>query len=73
LDLDASELIASIFIGLIGMALFVYAKKQSRFPHGVVGVILMVYPYFVPNAYADVAIAIALLGALWAATRFLNL
>jgi hypothetical protein len=65
-------MLASILIGIVGMALVVYAKKQSRWPHGVVGLLMMIYPYFIPNALASGAIAVVLLGSLWAATRFLH-
>ena len=72
MDLDANAILAGIFIGLVGMALVVYAKKQARLPHGVVGVVLMVYPYFVPNVFVTLAIAVVLVAALWATTRYLG-
>jgi hypothetical protein len=67
--MDANEILASMLVGTLGAGLLVYAKKQERLPHGVVGVPLMVYPYFVPNVIAIAAIAGALLVALWGATR----
>jgi hypothetical protein len=71
-DLDANELLASLFIGLIGTALLVYAKSQSRLPHGIVGAVLIVYPYFIPNVFAALGIAVVLLAGLWGTTRFLR-
>jgi hypothetical protein len=72
-DLDANELLASGFISLVGTALLVYGKKQSRLPHGAVGIVMIVFPYFIPNVYAELGIAAALVVALWAVVRFARL
>lgn len=69
MDLDANALLASFLIGLVGAACFVYGRKQARVPPMAVGVILVVYPYFVQNVGVMIAIAVALLAALWAITR----
>lgn len=69
MNLDAPSLIASFLIGLIGFAIFVYGKKQRREPHLVAGLVLMVFPYFVPNAVAMVGIATAVVGAAWLAVQ----
>jgi hypothetical protein len=37
-------------VGLVGSALFMYGRKQSRLPHMVAGVILCVFPFFVSSA-----------------------
>ena len=66
---DPNALLASLLIGVVGLALFVYGRKQHRFPHLLVGLALMVYPYFVPAALPMAAIAAALLLLLWGATR----
>ena len=70
--MDANELLAGGFVGLVGMALLVYAKKQSRLPHGVVGIALMVFPYFMPNVFVTMGVAVALVAGLWASTRYLG-
>ena len=66
---DPNALLASLLIGAVGLALFVYGKKQQRFPHLLVGLALVVYPYFVPEALPMAGIAAALLFLLWGATR----
>jgi len=71
-DLDANELLASLFVGLVGSALLIYAKSQSRLPHAIVGGLLIVYPYFVPSVIGVGGIAVVLLGGLWGATRYLG-
>jgi hypothetical protein len=69
MDLDANALLASLFIGLIGAACFVYGRRQSRLPPMAVGAAMVIYPYFVPNIVAMAAVAVALLAAMWAAMR----
>lgn len=54
----------AIFLGLIGMALVLYGRKQGRWPHIVVGLVLLVYPYFVGNVVVQVVIAVVLLAGL---------
>jgi len=54
-----------VLIGLIGLGLFVYGKRQRRAPHLAAGVVLMVYPYFVPGVALMLVIAGAILGLLY--------
>jgi len=49
MSLDSTWLFASLFPGAIGFVLFVYGKKQERWPHLVTGLSLMLYPYFTPG------------------------
>ena len=46
------------------MGLFIYGKRQRRAPHLAIGVVLMVYTYFVPNVALMCVIGAALLGLL---------
>ncbi|HEX7506953.1 MAG TPA: hypothetical protein VF550_09285 [Polyangia bacterium] len=62
--MSGNFLLASLFIGSIGMGLFIYGKRQRRAPHLAVGVLLMVYTYFVPNVPLMCVIGAALLGLL---------
>jgi hypothetical protein len=62
-------LIASFFIGIVGFSIFLYGKKQQRIPHLACGLVLMIYPYFVPGAALMVGIAVALLGILAVAVK----
>jgi len=64
MNFDTGSLVASFMIGIVGLALFIYGKKQQRFAHLGVGMLLMVYPYFVPGVALMVAIGVALVAAL---------
>jgi hypothetical protein len=60
MNLSSANIIASVLFGSIGFAAFIYGKKQSNFKALVLGMILMVYPYFVPNPIALYAIGVVL-------------
>lgn len=66
---DANSLLASMLVGSIGLVAFLYGKKQGRIPQMAVGVVMMVYPYFVTNIALMLGVAVALLGGLWGAVR----
>ena len=46
---DASSIIAGLLVSSIGFVLFSYGKKMSRPPHMISGLVLMVFPYFIPG------------------------
>lgn len=69
-DSDANAIVVSFAVGLIGFGIFIYGKRQSRFPHLLVGILLMAYPYFVSNVPLSLGLAAALIVALWLAVRF---
>jgi len=65
---NPSWLLTSLVIGSVGFGFFMYGKKQRRMPHLAVGVVLMVYPYFVSGVTATIVIAVALVGLLYLAS-----
>jgi hypothetical protein len=69
LSFDANSLLVSLLFSSFGFVFFAYGKKQSRLPHMIAGVALMIYPYFVSNLIAMSAIGVALIGLLWLAVR----
>jgi hypothetical protein len=68
-SLDVSTILLGGFVGLIGLALVSYGGKEVRIPHIAVGLILLVYPYFVGNLIAIVVIAVALVVGLALVSR----
>ncbi len=66
---DPTWLFLSLIPGGVGFVLFVYGKKQERWPHLVAGLAFMVYPYFA-TSIASLTIAGGAIGvALWLAVR----
>jgi hypothetical protein len=69
MSFDTPTLLAGLLVSSIGFVLLSYGKKMSRPPHLLVGLVLMVYPYFVPGAILTLAIGGVLLGVLWLAVK----
>jgi hypothetical protein len=49
-----------VVFGSIGLAYFVYGKKQQRFVPLLCGIALMVYPYFISNTVLLVAVGLVI-------------
>jgi hypothetical protein len=58
--MNASTLLWGLLFSSIGFAFFLYGRKQRAVVPLVCGIALMIYPYFVPNVIALVAIGIVL-------------
>ena len=67
--LDPTWLFLSLIPSGIGFVLFVYGKKQERWPQLVAGMVLTVYPYFATSVASLVIVGTAVLAALWFAVR----
>ena len=62
MNFDAGTLISGFFISGVGFVFFNYGRKMGRRLHVTTGLILMVFPYFVPNVLASLGIAALLCG-----------
>jgi hypothetical protein len=69
MNLDAGTLLASLCVSGVGYVLFMYGKKQGRFPQSVTGLALLVFPYFVGRVGPMLLIGAVLLAFLLAAVR----
>lgn len=69
MDLSSGGLFLSLIIGSVGTVLFIYGKKQGRFPQMIAGIVLVAYPYFVSNLWVMGGIAVAICAAVWGAVR----
>jgi hypothetical protein len=69
MSLDPTWLFLSLIPGGVGFVLFVYGKKQARWPHLVAGVAFMVYPYFATSVASLILVGVALAAGLWLAIR----
>jgi hypothetical protein len=59
--MSESTLLWGLLFGSIGVGFALYGKQQRALVPLLCGIALMVYPYFVPNAIALVAIGIVLM------------
>ena len=60
-----ANLIGGLIFGTIGFVAFMYGKKERAAKPLVIGIALMVYPYFVPNTVLAYVVGIALTAALY--------
>lgn len=60
MNLDSTWLFLSLIPSGIGFVLFVYGKKQGRWPQLVGGLLFMVYPYVTSNVGSLVGVGIGL-------------
>lgn len=60
-----ADLFGSLLFGVIGLAAFVYGKKNAHFVPMILGFVLMVYPYFVSQTWLLYAIGCALTVGIW--------
>jgi hypothetical protein len=64
-NIDPLWLFLSLIPSGIGFVLFMYGKKDWRWPQMSAGVLLMVYPYFTPTATSLVVVGALIGGGLW--------
>ncbi len=69
MSFDPGSLLLSLVIGLVGLALFIYGKKQQRMPQLIAGIVYMVYPYFTPDVTWTLVVGAVVGAALWWAVR----
>ena len=59
--MSESTLLWGLLFGSIGVGFALYGKQQRAVVPLLCGIALMVYPYFIPNVFALVAIGIVLM------------
>jgi len=69
MSVDPTWLFVSLIPGGIGFVLFVYGKKQERWPQLTAGLLFMVYPYFATSLVSLVATGLVIGFILWYAIR----
>ena len=55
-DFSLATILAAVFFGLVGFAAFRYGKKNGQPRQLFLGIALMVYAYFVSNAWLSLGI-----------------
>jgi hypothetical protein len=67
MSFDPTWLFLSLIPSGAGLVLFVYGRKQQRWPQLVAGLALMVYPYFTATTTPLVGVGVLIcLGCWWA-------
>lgn len=66
MELDAGTLVAGFVVSGVGFVFFSYGRKMGRPIHVITGLVLMVYPYFIPTVWV-----MLLIGALLCALNYL--
>jgi hypothetical protein len=69
MNLDPTWLFLSLIPGGIGFVLFVYGKKQQRWPQLAAGLALLIYPYFTDSVISLVGVGVAIGAGLFVAIR----
>jgi len=69
MSLDPTWLFVSLIPSGVGFVLFVYRKKQDRWPQMAAGLLLMAYPYFATSLVSLVATGAVIGLILWYAIR----
>ncbi|OHB69972.1 MAG: hypothetical protein A2W23_03545 [Planctomycetes bacterium RBG_16_43_13] len=58
--MSVSTLVTAIIFSSIGLAYFIYGKKQRQPVPLVIGILLMVYPYFIPGLLTSIIVGLLL-------------
>ena len=69
MNIDPTWIFLSLIPGGLGFVLFIYGKKQSRWPQMIAGLLLMGYPYLATTATSLTVIGVLICAALWIAIR----
>ena len=62
---NPADLFASLLFGIIDLAAFTYGKKTTKWKAMAIGVVLMVFPYWIDETWLLYSIGIALCAALF--------
>ena len=69
MNLDPLWLFLSVIPSGVGFVLFLYGKKEARFPQLISGLLLMVYPFFADTVTTLVVWGVVIAAGLWWALR----
>jgi hypothetical protein len=69
MNFDPTFLFLSLIPAGVGFVLFVYGRKQERWPQLVAGIAFMIYPYFTNGALSLLLAGAGIALALWYALR----
>jgi hypothetical protein len=65
--MNGGSLLASFLVSGLGFVLFEFGRRMRRPPQLGIGLILMIFPYFVASVWAMLGITVLLVALLWVA------
>jgi hypothetical protein len=65
MSFEPASLITSLLVSSVGFVLFEYGRRMRRVPQIGIGIVLLIYPYFVDNVWVMLGIGVILLVILW--------
>ena len=65
MDFSEGSLLANLIVSARRFFLLTYGRKTSDLRKVVLGLVMLVYPYFVSSAAVMIGIAVALVGGFW--------
>lgn len=68
-DLPPAVIFTGLFLTSIGAGLFVYGKKQRRWPQLAAGFALIIFPFFLTEVLPMIGVSVGVLGLLWWGVR----
>jgi hypothetical protein len=69
MNLEPTWLFLSLIPGGVGFVLFVYGRKEQRWPQLAAGLALLIYPYFTDSVFGLVGVGLAIGASLFVAVR----
>ncbi|NUO52173.1 MAG: hypothetical protein HOV80_25245 [Polyangiaceae bacterium] len=54
------SMLVSFMVGLVGSAILIYGKRQSRFPHMAIGLLMVALTFVISNGWAVLGIGVGL-------------
>lgn len=63
--MDTASLLWGLLFGSIGFGFLLYGKNQKALVPALCGVVLMIFPYFIPSTLLMVAIGVVLIAIPW--------
>jgi hypothetical protein len=69
MNLEPTWLFLSLIPGGVGFVLFVYGRKEQRWPQLAAGLALLIYPHFTDSVLGLVGVGLAIGASLFVAVR----
>jgi hypothetical protein len=60
MSLELGNILLGLFFGIVGISAWRYGKQNTSARHMLLGVVLIAYPYFIPNFWIALALGLVL-------------